>query len=65
VSFLEEKFIFRFDEKEIVSWQGVSSFSIPAFQVKSERGRLENRKSWLMPHNSGLYLFLNGSLYFI
>jgi hypothetical protein len=26
---------------------------MPAFQAKSDGGRLENRKSWLMPHNSG------------
>jgi hypothetical protein len=24
-----EKFFFRFDEREIVSWQGISSFSTP------------------------------------
>jgi len=28
--------------------------SMLAFQAKSDGGRLENRKSWLMPHNSGL-----------
>ncbi len=27
--------------------------SMSAFQAKSDGGRLENRKSWLMPHNSG------------
>jgi hypothetical protein len=27
---IEKKFTFRFDEREIVYWQGVSNFSIPA-----------------------------------
>ena len=40
MSLIGEKFAFRFDESEIVYWQGISSFSIPlhAFILGKKRG---------------------------
>jgi hypothetical protein len=52
-----KKLFFWLDQREIVYWQGISSFSTLAqylhFRQKAMK-RLDNKKSWLMLHNSGL-----------
>ena len=45
MSLIEEKFVFRFDKREIVYWQGVSSFrprSEPAFRPRVMLKGLKN-----------------------